>query len=186
VLRGKNLTEAIEIGKIGFDGVIRKDSLLISLGSSCQEHRQTKVPVDPYSIESIEAGSGILMENWNKLVIKPDAFVLLSAKETVRLNEDYYGLLTTLSHTARLGLMVHPSSFFIDPCFSGHLTLEVKNLSPNGIILREGMPVAKLIIVGCQSEREVREAAHFYYGDSTSLTSLFPKEFNLGDSNDER
>ena len=50
------------------------------------------------------------------------------------------------SSLARFGLLVHFTAPTIHPGFDGHITLEIMNLGPSPIILRQGMPMCQLIL----------------------------------------
>ncbi|MFZ1291213.1 MAG: hypothetical protein WAR79_14045 [Melioribacteraceae bacterium] len=166
---------------VSYSGTIRKDTLLITLGSEAQLLRKETV-VDPYNKSSVKACYGNKIKNWGTMQINPLSFILFSSRETISLSRNCYGLISTLSHTARLGLMSQPSSFFVDPEFKGYLTLELLNMSLNSIILYEGMPIAKIIFFKCDEKREkptrFNEKPKFYYGKSTDLESKFYSEFN--------
>lgn len=72
-------------------------------------------------------------------------FALAATLETVTLPDDLAGQLAGRSTTARRGLIVE-SAGFVDPGWSGELTLELTNLSPAPVLLRCGMPIAQLIL----------------------------------------
>ena len=48
------------------------------------------------------------------------------------------------SSLGRLGLIVHATAGFVDPGFSGSLTLEITNFNSVPIVLRPGLPIAQL------------------------------------------
>lgn len=76
--------------------------------------------------------------------LNPDQFVLLSTVERVTLGASHAGQVAGKSTLARKGLIIE-SAGFVDPGFSGQLTLEVKNIGPNPIVLTAGMPIAQIV-----------------------------------------
>ncbi len=182
MIRFLGLRDAFTNGSILFSGTIRKESLLITLGENLQPFSNKEdTAIDPYSESDIRKAYGTLQRNWTRYDLKPQEFVLCSGKEQILLDANHFGLFTTLSHVARLGVMSSPSSFFIDPEFSGHITFELYNFSPCQIRLTQSMPIAKVIIFECQTMVDINKSSkhmnHFYYGKEDELRSLFFREF---------
>lgn len=50
------------------------------------------------------------------------------------------------SSMGRLGLLMHATAGYIDPGFSGHITLEIKNLTPRAIMIPVGFRVCQLVV----------------------------------------
>lgn len=71
------------------------------------------------------------------------AFRLASTAETVRLGPSLAGRVEGKSSWARRGLMVHCAGF-VDPGFSGQITLELFNLGPAPVFLEEGRRIAQI------------------------------------------
>lgn len=77
------------------------------------------------------------------MLIMPNEFLLGTTYETIALSAAYSAEITGKSSLARLGLMVHSTAGFIDPGFSGKVTLEIKNLNRNPIRLYPGMKIGQ-------------------------------------------
>lgn len=77
--------------------------------------------------------------------LEPGEFALGCTLETVTLPATLCAQVNGKSSLGRLGLLVHATAGFVDPGFSGQLTLELKNLSNHTIALHHGMPVAQLV-----------------------------------------
>ena len=58
------------------------------------------------------------------------------------------------SSLGRLGLIVHATAGFVDPGFSGTLTLEITNFNSVPIVLRPGLPVAQLSLMALDRPAE--------------------------------
>jgi dCTP deaminase len=79
-------------------------------------------------------------------LLHPGEFLLASTLETVSLAPTLAARLEGKSTLGRLGLLVHVSAGFIDPGFSGTVTLELKNLSEAPLLLRPGMRIGQLSV----------------------------------------
>jgi dCTP deaminase len=77
-------------------------------------------------------------------VIHPNEFVLGRTEEHVVLPDDVVARIEGKSSLGRLGLIVHATAGFVDPGFSGTLTLEITNFNSVPIVLRPGLPIAQL------------------------------------------
>lgn len=88
--------------------------------------------------ELVEAPAG------EPFMLHPGEFVLGSTLERVTLGPDLVGRLEGKSSLGRLGLLTHVTAGFCDPGFSGHLTLEMTNVSNLPITLYKGMRVGQI------------------------------------------
>src|SRR5438270_3421974 len=77
-------------------------------------------------------------------VLHPGEFVLGSTLEVVTLPDDVASRLEGKSSLGRLGLLTHSTAGFIDPGFSGHVTLELGNVATLPIKLWPGMKIGQL------------------------------------------
>lgn len=90
-------------------------------------------------------------------VLHPGEFVLGSTYEKVTLGDDIAARLEGKSSLGRLGLLTHSTAGFIDPGFSGHVTLELSNTATMPILLHPGMKIGQLCFFNLTSP-----AAHPY------------------------
>jgi len=79
-------------------------------------------------------------------VLHPNEFVLASTLEVVTLPDTLAGRLEGKSSLGRLGLLTHSTAGFIDPGFSGHVTLELSNVANLPITLWPGMRIGQLCL----------------------------------------
>jgi len=93
-------------------------------------------------------------------ILHPGEFVLASTYEVVTLPDDVAGRLEGKSSLGRLGLLTHSTAGFIDPGFSGHVTLELSNVATLPIKLWPGMKIGQLCLFRLSS------AAEHPYGSS--------------------
>jgi dCTP deaminase len=89
-----------------------------------------------------------------RFVLHPGEFVLGSTYEMVTLPDDLAGRLEGKSSLGRLGLLTHSTAGFIDPGFSGHITLELSNVANLPITLHPGMKIGQLCLFKLSSPAE--------------------------------
>ncbi|TYD00326.1 dCTP deaminase [Arthrobacter echini] len=87
-------------------------------------------------------------------VLHPGEFVLGSTYETVTLPHDVAARLEGKSSLGRLGLLTHSTAGFIDPGFSGHVTLELSNMATLPIKLWPGSKIGQLCFFRLTSPAE--------------------------------
>ena len=87
-------------------------------------------------------------------VLHPGEFVLASTYEVVTLPDDVAARLEGKSSLGRLGLLTHSTAGFIDPGFSGHVTLELSNVATLPIKLWPGMKIGQLCFFRLSSPAE--------------------------------
>src|SRR5689334_11856195 len=86
------------------------------------------------------------VEGDDAFVLHPGEFVLGSTFETVTLPDDVAARLEGKSSLGRLGLLTHSTAGFIDPGFTGHITLELSNVTNLPITLWPGMKIGQLCL----------------------------------------
>lgn len=97
-------------------------------------------PEDP----PLELVSRIDLPTGEPFVLHPGEFVLGSSRETVTIPTDLAARLEGKSSLGRLGLLTHATAGFIDPGFTGTITLELSNTATLPILLRPGMRIGQL------------------------------------------
>ena len=93
-------------------------------------------------------------EGHEPFILHPGEFVLGSTYELVTLPDDVAARLEGKSSLGRLGLLTHSTAGFIDPGFSGHVTLELSNVATLPIKLWPGMKIGQLCFFGLSSPAE--------------------------------
>src|SRR5690606_7881758 len=87
-------------------------------------------------------------------ILHPGEFVLGSTFELVTLPNDIAARLEGKSSLGRLGLLTPSTAGFIDPGFSGHVTLELSNVATLPITLWPGMKIGQLCFFRMTSSAE--------------------------------
>ncbi|TDW81099.1 MULTISPECIES: dCTP deaminase [Kribbella] len=93
-------------------------------------------------------------EGGEPFILHPGEFVLGSTYELVTLPDDVAARLEGKSSLGRLGLLTHSTAGFIDPGFSGHVTLELSNVATLPIKLWPGMKIGQLCFFRLSSPAE--------------------------------
>lgn len=137
--------------------MLQPTSLDVRLGSNYRKFRD-----DVQIVETRDDGS---LDNWTNhygrvpswkshtsghtfpitgLALKSGDFILASTFETLRLSPSMAARVEGKSSLGRLGVLVHVTAGFIDPGFTGQITLEIANVSPATVMIYAGMPIAQL------------------------------------------
>ncbi|GEM_PF-6859 len=96
-------------------------------------------------------------------ILHPGEFVLGSTYEQVTLPDDVAARLEGKSSLGRLGLLTHSTAGFIDPGFSGHVTLELSNMATLPIMLWPGSKVGQLCFFRLTSPADHSYGSGFYH-----------------------
>lgn len=135
-------------------------------------HRYTHI--DPAQQQD-ELTSLVEKDDDEAFVLHPGEFVLASTFEAFTLPDDLAGRLEGKSSLGRLGLLVHSTAGFIDPGFSGHITLELSNVANLPIMLWPGMKIGQLCLFQLTSAAEhpygTAEAGSRYQGQQGPTAS---------------
>ena len=87
-------------------------------------------------------------------ILHPGEFVLGSTYEVVTLPDDIAARVEGKSSLGRLGLLTHATAGFVDPGFSGHVTLELANVATLPIKLYPGMKIGQFCFFRLSSPSE--------------------------------
>ena len=162
LLSDRHLREAIDTGRLGVtpydEAMLQPASVDVRLDRQFlvfENHRYAHI--DP-AIEQPDLTRLVEPAEGEAFVLHPGEFVLASTYERVTLADDLAGRLEGKSSLGRLGLITHSTAGFIDPGFSGHITLELANLAPLPIVLWPGMKIGQLAVF------EMTGPAQFPYG----------------------
>jgi len=131
--------------------MIQPSSIDVRLDRMFRIFENHKYPhIDP-SIEQADLTRLIEPEGDDPFILHPGEFVLGSTLEVVSLPDDLAGRLEGKSSLGRLGLLTHSTAGFIDPGFSGHITLELSNVATLPIKLFPGMKIGQLCLIRLSS-----------------------------------
>ncbi|MGO1316866.1 MAG: dCTP deaminase, partial [Cellulomonadaceae bacterium] len=124
-------------------------------------------------------------ERGEPFILHPGEFVLGATYESVTLPDDVAARLEGKSSLGRLGLLTHSTAGFIDPGFSGHVTLELSNVATLPITLWPGMKIGQMCFFRLSSpaEHPYGSAAYgsHYQGQRGPTASRSWQSFHLTD-----
>jgi dCTP deaminase len=113
----------------------------------------------------------------------PGGMVLAHTAETVSCPANMAARVEGKSSLGRLGLFVHITAGFIDPGFSGHVTLELFNARKRTMRLYPRMPIAQLTFIHLSGEAMSPYGqaglGSKYQGDQGPQPSQFHRNFPL-------
>jgi dCTP deaminase len=135
-------------------GMIQPSSIDVRLDKFFRLFDNHKYPVIDPSQDQPDLTRLVEVEPNDGFVLHPGEFVLGSTLETVTLPDDLAARVEGKSSLGRLGLMTHATAGFVDPGFSGHVTLELSNVATLPIILWPGMKIGQLCFFRLSSPAE--------------------------------
>ena len=120
-----------------------------------------------------------VVENFSRIVLPPSELVLISTLEKIHIPNGYVGRVEGVSSLARIGLLVHITSGFIDPNFNGHITLEVVNMNRYPIILEDGARICQLVVEKLEqpNDREYSYSSNHYQDQDKTTASKYEDDF---------
>jgi dCTP deaminase len=158
LLSDRDLAKELESGRLGVSpydpAMLQPSSIDVRLDRFFRVFDNTKYThIDP-ALQQDELTSLVEQEGDDPFVLHPGEFVLGSTFELVTLPDDLAGRLEGKSSLGRLGLLTHSTAGFIDPGFSGHITLELSNVANLPITLWPGMKIGQLCLFRLSSSAE--------------------------------
>ena len=123
---------------------IQPSSVDLHLGDDFQVFRNSRYPyIDP-SREQPGLTERVTASREEPFVLHPNEFALGTTVERVELPFDIVGRLEGKSSLGRLGLLIHSTAGYVDPGWSGRLTLELSNVANLPILLSPGMKIGQI------------------------------------------
>ena len=158
LLSDRDIKAEIEAGRVKvepFDGaMIQPSSVDVRLDRFFRVFENHKYSVIDPSIEQSDLTREVAVEANEEFILHPGEFVLASTYEVITLPADIAGRLEGKSSLGRLGLLTHSTAGFIDPGFSGHITLELSNVANLPVKLFPGMKIGQLCLIKLSSPAE--------------------------------
>lgn len=158
LLSDREIKARVAAGELGLDpfdpSLIQPASIDVRLDRFFRVFNNSRYThIDP-SIQQDELTELAEVADGDAFVLHPGEFVLGSTFEEVSLPGDLAGRLEGKSSLGRLGLLTHSTAGFIDPGFTGHITLELSNAANLPITLWPGMKVGQLCLFSLTSPSE--------------------------------
>jgi dCTP deaminase len=158
LLSDRDIKAEIEAGRVHLDpldlDMVQPSSVDVRLDRFFRVFENHRYPhIDP-SQEQAELTRLVEPKAEEPFILHPGEFALASTYEVVTLPDDVAGRLEGKSSLGRLGLLTHSTAGFIDPGFSGHVTLELSNVATLPIKLWPGMKIGQLCLFRLSSAAE--------------------------------
>jgi dCTP deaminase len=148
LLSDRDILAEIEAKRIAVEpydeAMIQPSSIDFRLDRFFRVFENHKYPhIDPAADQS-DLTRIVEAEGDDPFILHPGEFVLGSTFEVVTLPDDVAARVEGKSSLGRLGLLTHATAGFVDPGFSGHVTLELANVATLPIKLYPGMKIGQL------------------------------------------
>jgi dCTP deaminase len=136
------------------DSMLQPSSIDFRLDKYFRVFENHRYPhIDPAADQS-DLTRMVESEGEEPFILHPGEFVLGSTLEVVTLPDDLAARVEGKSSLGRLGLLTHATAGFVDPGFSGHVTLELANVATLPIKLYPGMKIGQLCFFRLSSPAE--------------------------------
>ena len=187
ILSDRSIKERMESGGIEIDPLgpnaiqpasvdIRLDSEVLIFRNSWRTHIDVMQPADDV-VERVQ------IEDERPFILHPGQFALGSTLETVTIPDDIVARIEGKSSLARYGLLIHSTAGFVDPRWTGKLTLEFSNVGILGITLRRGMKIGHISFTQLSTPADhpygSGEIGSKYQGQSGPAASRYYMEYQL-------
>jgi dCTP deaminase len=158
LLSDRDIKAQLDSGRVALDpyepAMIQPSSIDVRLDRFFRLFDNHKYPfIDPAE-DQPDLTRLVEVEADQPFILHPGEFVLGSTYEAVTLPDDVAARLEGKSSLGRLGLLTHSTAGFIDPGFSGHVTLELSNVATLPIKLWPGMKIGQLCFFQLSSPAE--------------------------------
>jgi dCTP deaminase len=148
VLSDRSIKEELALGRIRVEPLwedsIQPASIDLHLDRVFRIFRVTRRPYVDVREDVSDLTERVVIEPEEPFIVQPGSFVLAGTIEHITLPDDIVARVDGRSSLGRLGLLVHATAGYVDPGFSGKLTLELSNQSQMPIALYYGMKIAQI------------------------------------------
>ena len=158
LLSDRDIAAQIDAGRVRLDpfdpAMVQPSSIDVRLDRYFRLFDNHKYPfIDPAQ-EQPELTRLVEVDGDDAFILHPGEFVLASTLEQVSLPDDVAARVEGKSSLGRLGLLTHATAGFVDPGFTGHVTLELSNVATLPIKLWPGMKIGQLCFFQLSSPAE--------------------------------
>ena len=148
VLSDRSIREEIESGRLVFDpydpSLVQPSSVDVRVDRQFRVFHNSRHPYIDVRKPMEDLTELVEVSDSEPFVLHPGEFVLGQTLERVSLPDDLVARLEGKSSIGRLGLLIHSTAGFVDPGFSGNLTLELSNVANLPITIYHGMPIGQI------------------------------------------
>ena len=193
ILSDRSIKDQMSAGRIVIDPLgpnavqpasvdIRLDSEILVFRNNWRTHIDVMKPAD-------DVVEKVMIEEGRPFLLHPGQFALGSTLESVSIPDDIVARIEGKSSLARYGLLIHSTAGFVDPGWTGKLTLEFSNVGILGITLHKGMKIGHISFTQLTTPAEnpygSRELRSKYQGQGGPVTSRYYWDYQLPMNGDE-
>jgi dCTP deaminase len=148
VLSDRTIREQISAGRLVIDPfddtLVQPSSVDVRVAGEFRVFHNNRRPLIDVRAPTEDLTELVAVEDGGRFILHPGEFVLASTVERVAIPDDLVARLEGKSSLGRLGLLIHSTAGYIDPGFSGTITLELSNVARLPIAIYPGMPVGQI------------------------------------------
>ncbi|TSC57797.1 MAG: dCTP deaminase [Candidatus Peregrinibacteria bacterium Greene0416_19] len=154
ILSDRDIKKALASGRVKietdppalFEPYIHASSMDLHLGATFKLYEHSKFAViDPRRPETFHGHMRLItVVDGEPYIVQPGEFVLGVTQEKITVPDDLVVRVEGRSSLGRLGIIIHSTAGFVDPGFSGTITLEISNLNRMPIALYPGMRICQI------------------------------------------
>ena len=145
VLSDRSIKEELAAGRLVIDPLdlanVQPASVDVRLDRTFRVFKVSSRPYIDVREEMDELTEEVVIGADRPFFIHPGEFVLASTLEVVTLPDDILAQVEGKSSLGRIGLLIHATAGFVDPGWTGKLTLELSNVAKMPIALHFGMSI---------------------------------------------
>jgi dCTP deaminase len=189
LLSDRDIRAEIEAGRVRLDpwdaAMVQPSSVDVRLDKFFRLFDNHKYPVIDVKENQEDLTELVEIAEDDCFILHPGEFVLGSTAERVAVPDDLVARIEGKSSLGRLGLLTHATAGFVDPGFTGHVTLELSNVATLPIMLWPGMKIGQLAFFRLSSSAESpygseRHGSH-YQGQRGPTASRSFQNFHRAD-----
>jgi dCTP deaminase len=148
VLSDRSIREEIEKGQLVVEPLdlscIQPSSVDLHLDRVFRVFRLHRRPYIDVSQPTDDITERVEIGEKEPFIISPGEFVLANTLESISLPDHIVARLDGKSSLGRLGLLIHATAGYVDPGWTGKLTLELSNVAKMPIAVYYGMKIAQI------------------------------------------
>jgi dCTP deaminase len=186
VLSDKSIREELATGRLSIEPLdphaLQPASVDLRLDRVFRVFRQTDRPHIDVREPCDDLTEAVEIADDQPFLIRPGEFVLAGTLESITLPDDLVARLDGRSSLGRLGLLVHATAGYVDPGWSGRLTLELSNATRLPIAVYHGMKICQVSFLRLSTAAErpygSPELGSKYQGQQGPTPSRAYEDFN--------
>lgn len=153
ILSDRDIKAAIASGRVKVEATvgdlnahIHASSMDLRLGNVFKVYEHSRYALlDPKNPKTFAQNMRVIeVADGDPFIVQPGEFILGVTREIITVPDDLVVRVEGRSSLGRLGIIVHSTAGFVDPGFSGTITLEISNLNRLPVALYPGMRICQL------------------------------------------